>query len=154
MEREIFNITKTILSNTNIDVELLELRENKTNVSLYYLSTMVFTIKISKKLKYLSFHIRHRNLFNETFNISQIESDLLHFRVNIDKPSDIFKMSEQLIEIFYLISIPITFDICSRYMQCSDEKKCVHPDKLHAKECSYRRKLQDGIVFYGKNRNI
>lgn len=46
------------------------------------------------------------------------------------------------------------FDCCHRYMECSDEKKCTCPDYLYSKGCTYRKKLEKGIVFFGKNRNI
>ena len=34
------------------------------------------------------------------------------------------------------------------------EKKCVHENKLYSKGCQYRRNLDAGRIFYGKNRNI
>lgn len=46
------------------------------------------------------------------------------------------------------------FGCCSRYIQCSDEKKCVHPDQDHARGCAYKANLDEGRVFYGKNRNV
>nr|DAL91802.1 MAG TPA: hypothetical protein [Caudoviricetes sp.] len=46
------------------------------------------------------------------------------------------------------------FSCCSRYMECSDAKICIHPDKNAALGCYYRRVLHSGRVFYGKNRNI
>lgn len=47
-----------------------------------------------------------------------------------------------------------TFGCCSRYLTCSDERKCVHPDRLFSRACSYRKNLENGRVFFGKNRNI
>ncbi len=47
-----------------------------------------------------------------------------------------------------------TFDCCSRFEKCSDALRCIHPDPLFAAGCSYRKKLNQGIVFCGKNRNI
>lgn len=41
-----------------------------------------------------------------------------------------------------------TFDVCSRYKECSDSMQCVNPDQVLAHECSYRRKLKNGIKFY------
>lgn len=46
-----------------------------------------------------------------------------------------------------------SFGCCARFMACSDAKKCVHPNKLYAKGCKYRRNLDAGRIFYGKNRN-
>ena len=47
-----------------------------------------------------------------------------------------------------------TFGCCSRFNDCSDAKKCVHDNKLYSKACMYRRYLDSGEIFYGKNRNI
>lgn len=46
------------------------------------------------------------------------------------------------------------FDCCSHYQECSDLCHCVHPDIMFAGQCSYRKKLKSGVVFFGKNRNI
>jgi hypothetical protein len=46
-----------------------------------------------------------------------------------------------------------TFGCCSRYVQCSDERKCVNPDRDLARGCAYKVHLESGRVFYGKNRS-
>lgn len=43
---------------------------------------------------------------------------------------------------------------CSRYNACSDAKKCIHPDLFYARICSYRKNLEAGRIFYGKNCNV
>lgn len=55
---------------------------------------------------------------------------------------------------YTLESLPKDFSCCSRYEQCSDAKKCIHPDKASALGCYYRKVLASGKVFYGVNRNI
>lgn len=51
-------------------------------------------------------------------------------------------------------SYPKEWDCCSRFEQCSDALKCVHPDKYEGIKCGYRKALASGRVFYGKNRNV
>ena len=46
------------------------------------------------------------------------------------------------------------FGCCSNFEKCSDAKKCVHENKLYSKACMYRDNLEQGKIFYGKNRNI
>ena len=46
------------------------------------------------------------------------------------------------------------FGCCSRFIECSDAKKCVHTNKLYSKACIYRDSLDEGRIFYGKNKNI
>ncbi|MCR5145153.1 MAG: 3'-5' exoribonuclease [Lachnospiraceae bacterium] len=46
------------------------------------------------------------------------------------------------------------FGCCSKYEQCSNAKRCLHENKLYSKACAYRKNLEMGRIFYGKNRNI
>ncbi len=43
---------------------------------------------------------------------------------------------------------------CSQYIECSDARKCIKPDVPWAAGCRYRENLENGKIFYGKNRNI
>lgn len=47
-----------------------------------------------------------------------------------------------------------TFGCCHQFEKCSDAKKCLHENKLYARGCTYRRHLNEGRIFYGKNRNV
>ena len=47
-----------------------------------------------------------------------------------------------------------SFGCCDHFIECSDAKKCVHENKLYSKACMYRRNLDEGHIFYGKNRNV
>lgn len=49
---------------------------------------------------------------------------------------------------------PKEWDCCSRYLECSDAKTCVHPNKESAVVCGYRKILSSGRIFYGKNRSV
>lgn len=46
------------------------------------------------------------------------------------------------------------FGCCSKYVDCSDMRKCVHHNNLYAKGCAYRKNLEAGRIFYGKNINV
>ena len=46
------------------------------------------------------------------------------------------------------------FGCCGLFEQCSDAMRCLHENKLYSKACAYRKNLEMGRVFYGKNRNI
>ena len=45
-------------------------------------------------------------------------------------------------------------DCCHLYAECSDAKRCLNPRPGLAISCGYRRIMQQGRIFYGKNRNI
>lgn len=46
------------------------------------------------------------------------------------------------------------FGCCSCYEQCSDLKKCIKNDDVFSNRCYYKQNLKNGLIFYGKNRNI
>lgn len=45
-----------------------------------------------------------------------------------------------------------TFACCHRYEQCSDAKKCLHPNLMYSTACTYRKNLENNRIFYGKNK--
>lgn len=45
-----------------------------------------------------------------------------------------------------------TFACCSSYRKCSELKECLFNDDAH-KGCLYRKNLEKGHIFYGKNAN-
>lgn len=47
-----------------------------------------------------------------------------------------------------------SFGCCSKHIECSDALKCLHENKLYSTGCYYRKNLENGRIFYGKNRNI
>lgn len=46
------------------------------------------------------------------------------------------------------------FGCCGRYVECSDKGECVHGNLLYSTVCAYRRNLEAGRIFYGKNANV
>ncbi len=80
-------------------------------------------------------------------------SDNSFYHVKIETPSALAEIAKKIYT-YCRNNVNTEFDCCSRYEQCSDAKTCIHPDKQRALLCGYRKKLEKGIIFYGKNRNI
>lgn len=49
------------------------------------------------------------------------------------------------------VNDPDSFGCCSRYRECSDSGQCLIVDREYSAYCSYRKQLEGGRVFYGKN---
>lgn len=47
-----------------------------------------------------------------------------------------------------------TFACCNSFVQCSDARECLHAKDRNYNGCYYRKNLEAGRIFYGKNRNI
>lgn len=56
-------------------------------------------------------------------------------------------MLNRVIELY-----PTEFGCCSRYVECSNAKHCINPDKNLALQCYYLKNLRKGIIFYGENK--
>lgn len=106
------------------------------------------------------FALLDMNTIEVSYEISNLKSLPDSTRIFIPKTFNefktfvdyIFSFSEKYVDEHYIPEY--TYDCCSRYIECSDALHCVNPDLLHAKSCTYRKKLHNGIIFYGKNRNI
>ena len=48
---------------------------------------------------------------------------------------------------------PDSFGCCSSYRACSDAGQCVIADRDYSVNCLYRKNLEAGRIFYGKNAN-
>lgn len=68
---------------------------------------------------------------------------------------DLYRLIEQAVDYGYNNYVPEeTFGCCSKYLECSNQRKCIHDDLLYSKACSYRSNLEKGNIFYGINRNV
>ena len=56
-------------------------------------------------------------------------------------------------EIFRNLTVE-EFGCCNDFERCSDALKCLHPENRFYNGCLYRKNLEAGKVFYGKNKNV
>ena len=78
-------------------------------------------------------------------------------RIKVDGIESVLKLKTQLSSLFMIILSEMggeSFGCCHRYEQCSNEKRCIHPDFMVALTCSYRKNLEAGRIFYGENKTI
>ena len=48
----------------------------------------------------------------------------------------------------------VIFGCCNDFIRCSDELKCLKSENPDYRGCLYRKNLESGRIFYGKNKNI
>lgn len=124
--------------------------------AVYFHTLTAFRLKMRGKQHYISLPTSLANMVHYGFPVSRIKSDPKYIRILIDSEHPIESYADFLISVISetVNRYPKEWDCCSRYMECSDAKTCVHPDKGFALECGYRKILNSGRIFYGKNRNI
>jgi len=133
-------------------VNISDLTSEKTKTAL------LFRIKLSGNKKYISVNKSYEQLFPaDKYNFSSIKSETDFIRVVINDINDLGMFSEQFNfickdKIFALLIDQ--FGCCSSYLVCSDNKECVKDKMSFYRGCQYRKSLEKGKIFYGKNRNI
>lgn len=117
-----------------------------------------FRLKLRGNVHYISIPTVFKDLIPISFPTQRMnsESEQKYIRININHDYPVETYTEFLVKIAgeTVNRFPKEWDCCSRYMQCSDAKACIHPDRRQAIKCGYRKILHSGRIFYGKNRNI
>lgn len=115
-----------------------------------------FRLHLRGNQHYISLPSVLSDLVPPSFPTKCVSSEPKYIRILIDKMHPLESYCDFLIQIAgeTVNRCPKEYDCCSRYIQCSDAKTCVHPDKSFALKCGYRKILSSGRIFYGKNRNI
>ncbi len=78
-----------------------------------------------------------------------MKNDTKYIRVLIDADHSVESYTDLLVTLAgeSVNRYPTDWNCCSRYLQCSDAKACVHPDKLFAMSCGYRNVLHSNRIF-------
>ena len=130
-------------------------KEAKTYCSVSYDKMLAFRFKLRGNVHYIEIPAQLEDVFATDIpnDRKKINGDFL--RISLDTPS-IAQYADTLANVMKetINRIPKEWDCCSRYLECSNAKKCVHPDPSFALACGYRKVLASGKIFYGENRNI
>ena len=87
---------------------------------------------------------------------SDMENDCKRVAIQTNAPGLVgfFKQVVELKLKYYKSAFASSFGCCGMFEDCSDAKRCIHPNRLYSTACAYRRNLEQGRIFYGKNRNV
>lgn len=115
----------------------------------------VAKVKLSGKSRYIAFSSRCAGFLSRSnFTLKSIKSQEF-VRVDIEDFEDKFDGFRPAFRgLVWNLLDSYDFGCCSRYIACSDSGKCVHPDPVYAASCQYRKNLEMGRIFYGKNKNV
>lgn len=135
--------------------EYLSVELNKDNtISINAKAGLAAKIKIGKKVSFIEIkeqYVKHFTIDNVVYPKSSAP------RIMLSNINDVFDYMAQLC-VIYIEALTEQagehFGCCHRYIACSDALKCVHPEFLPSLACGYKRNLDVGRVFYGKNKNI
>ena len=147
---------QNILSTENIDSNEVTFNKNKSDYSIKYKNTVIFKVKPNVYDYVLIKSDYNEDIFSQYDSSTCVCKTLFtHVPTDLTNPFDT-TFSALLLKIVRKILGLASYDefgCCSKYMQCSDDKKCLYPDDPDYMGCHYKRNLEKGRIFYGKNKN-
>lgn len=155
---ESFNSVKVRITDNITDFKSIVICSEATIYRSKIDSVMIGRIKLTGKKPYISFKNKYLYWFiNKNIDYYAVKSDVGYFRVGIDKFEKIKNdntFSKLIIDMCLDAMSFNSFGCCSKYVECSDRIQCLHSDQLYSNACMYRKNLEAGKIFYGKNKNV
>lgn len=153
--QEVYEKIKVILQINGEDCENIVLRNNDIDYSITLYKNIIFKIVPIKTFLFLCSKSKYKYLFIEkNIKITYLDDNGEWIKYKIENINDISKISDIIIDIYEDFEASVhQFGCCSRYEECSNNKKCIHPDTLYSQGCLYRKNLESGKIFYGINAN-
>lgn len=148
-------IVKLILSNKHSTDEV-KVTSLTSYTIIKFFKTPSIRIKYGRSKQYISLNPLYNKIMSSFpfIKTENVKSDPW-VRITIDSepiPSYLHPLFLQVYDEANLLATVETFSCCSRYVECSNEKHCIHPDRKFSAGCSYREHLINGRIFFGKNR--
>lgn len=151
-------LEETIKQN-NADIAKLFVKEGKSYTSVFYDSQLAFRIYCRGQQCYFSVANVYAGCAGSEVVADKLDlgknEQFTNFRFSATKDG-VAKFGDFLSKVLDCVidTIPKQFDCCSRYEECSNAKRCIHPKPETALACGYRKIMKKGRIYYGKNRNI
>ena len=135
---------------------LIRFRSGKSYSSVYFHTFMVFRVKMRRGARFFTVPDLFSDLIPADYLTKRMKSEPNLIRLVIDEthPADFYTSFLSEIMEATVNRYPKEWDCCSHYLECSNAKKCIHPDYDISLPCGYRRVLSSGRIFYGENRNM
>ena len=165
--QDLLDATKKILNKHQRPIDRIELKINYKNgtdvptgafIQFRGLSSYtLIKINYTRKFKQVYVHLEYEPMFRSKllpFEYSSTKSDSIWLHVDITSPDQLSYIEDVICQSYDDSPLRDSFGCCSRYIQCSDAGKCLHPDLQYAKACLYRKNLEAGRIFYGINKNV
>ena len=155
-EQVLTNIENILKSEDRTELKLKFSQSDDYDLIGFEEKPIDFRVKFGKKISYLSVRLYCKKILEKYGIECKQERSIPWVRLALSEPKEIYKYKPLILEIYdkRLAELPDGFDCCSLFVACSDAGECVQPLKDIYKECRYRIKLKNGIIFHGKNRTI
>lgn len=137
------------------DEDNVTLRTTKNGASIYMFGGVAFSIRINTRTQCLD--TQNSVAFDYINRIpgASVSGGVCHIPIACSASAS--EAIADLIRDVYAARkasvVGDSFGCCNDFIRCSDQLECLHKDNLEYVGCLYRRNLEAGKVFYGKNKN-
>ena len=136
------------------DLIILKANQNGSAVCFADFHNILIYIRARKSQQQFAFPVTAEAFLPEWLHSERKKSQPQLIYISVDNINTLLCCCDAFLELISLAANKYhTFDCCGMYEQCSDVRRCInsHDDALG---CTYRKRLKEGKVFYGKNRNV
>lgn len=148
------NALDSVLESNNCpkDAAIFESLKDKS-YSYRYRENVVFNVMLEPKRRRLTIPYKFESILLKHHIEAPRKNDFLIIELcGVAHAHDLCSVLCEILDTS-IDSYPKSFSCCSRYVERSNEKKCINPSPELAMDCSYRVKLKQGKIFYGVNRS-
>lgn len=151
-EEQLRTAVQNCVSDKEHKAKYIETVQNKNYISVKSKNLVAVKIETKKSGIRIEFKSKHDDLFS-AYSIEH--SDNGTSRINLKSFDEVIGLASAFATMAErdLVLASDSFGCCSRYEACSDAKRCIHPDQEFSSACAYRKNLEEGRIFYGKNKN-
>jgi len=128
----------------------------KTGASIFMFGSQAFTIRINSRSQFLDSKLEAAREFVDRIHGASYASEASHFPISASA-ENYDAVREMLIAIYndrYEAQTGVAFGCCNDFIRCSDAGHCLKAKDPDYIGCQYRKNLEAGRIFYGKNRNV
>lgn len=162
LKNEINNIISSVCESQEVDTKYVACREIKNGYSVWIREP----IDLKDNCRVFSITIKNKStpIYSVEIIQKRIDSVPIPDGATLDdssqKPIVLFPFDNSHIRQYLTDVLAYSlkhfepsekFGCCGKYVECSDSKKCLHCNTFYAKACYYRKNLDAGRIFYGKN---
>lgn len=149
-------IYRSILDMTGEDEKNIILKLNKTVTSIFMFGSLAFSIRIKSRTQRLDTKIDAAREYVDRIDGASYSSETSHFPI-ATSPEACAAVADMVNAVCNELREAVTgvpFGCCNDFILCSDARRCLKAKDPDYNGCQYRKNLEAGRIFYGKNRNV
>lgn len=149
-------IYRSILDMTGEDKENIVLKLNKTVTSIFMFGSQAFTIRINSRTQCMDTKIDAAREYVDRIDGASYSNDTAHFPIATapEACAAVADMVNAVCDELREAVKGVVFGCCNDFILCSDARQCLKSKDPDYNGCQYRKNLEAGRIFYGKNRNV